>query len=171
MSLLIAHFVFSGPDLAYLYPDFKTVLRGEFKDGKIIKGQICSLIGSKCEKGIYIPTFTKPHGQVYEFENPGRKTMAKNPLLPDPWESSLAYVKASNLPQGGDGLFAKQKRPNGSVLSLYNGIRLNTASVLMEQRYGRSDYRIRLNAETDLDILKGSESIENYCATLAHKAR
>ena len=65
-------FIFTGPDLAYIYPDFKTVLRGEFKDGKVIKGQMCSLIGSKCERGIFIPTFTKPEGQVYEFENPTR---------------------------------------------------------------------------------------------------
>ena len=29
----------------------------------------------------------------------------------------------------------------GSVVSFYNGIRLNTSSVLMEQRYGPSMYR------------------------------
>ena len=88
-----------GPDIAYIYPDFKTVLRGEFKDEKVIKGQICSLIGSKIERGICIPTFTKAEGQVYEFEEPGRKTMAKNPLVPEPWEATLSYVKQSNLDQ------------------------------------------------------------------------
>ena len=41
-----------GPDIAYIYPDFKTVLRGEFKDEKVIKGQIYSLIGSKIERGV-----------------------------------------------------------------------------------------------------------------------
>ena len=102
-----------GPDIAYIYPDFKTVLRGEFKDEKVIKGQICSLIGSKIERGICIPTFTKAEGQVYEFEEPGRKTMAKNPLVPEPWEATLSYVKQSNLDQGGEGLFCKQKRPKG----------------------------------------------------------
>ena len=70
-----------------------------------------------------------------------RKTMAKNPLLPEPWEATLSYVKQSNLDQGGEGLFTKQKRPKGSILALYNGIRLNTSSVLLEQRYGHSDYR------------------------------
>ena len=88
-----------GPDIAYIYPDFKTVLRGEFKDEKVIKGQICFLIGSKIERGICIPTFTKAEGQVYEFEEPGRKTMAKNPLVPEPWEATLSYVKQSNLDQ------------------------------------------------------------------------
>ena len=40
----------------------------------------------------------------------------------------------------------------------------------MEEKYGHSDYRIRLNAEWDLDIPKGHESLEMYRATLAHKA-
>jgi len=160
---------FSGSDIAYIYPDFKTVLRGEFKDEKVIKGQMCSLIGSKSERGICIPTFTKPEGQVYEFEEPGRKTIAKNPLLPEPWEATLSYVKQSNLDQGGEGLFCKQKRPKGSLVAFYNGIRLNSSSILMEERYGRSDYRIRLNANRDLDIPKGYESSSKYCATLAHK--
>ena len=96
--------------------------------------------------------------------------MAKNPLLPEPWEATLSYVKQSNLDQGGEGLFCKQKRPKGSIVAFYNGIRLNSSSVLLEERYGRSDYRIRLNADRDLDIPKGYESSSKYCATLAHKA-
>ena len=40
----------------------------------------------------------------------------------------------------------------------------------MEKRYGHSDYRIRLNAEVDLDIPKGAESLEVYQATVGHKA-
>ena len=161
---------FSGNDLAFIYPDFKTVLRGQFKNGLLVKGQICSLIGSKCEKGIFIPTFTKPEGQVYEYEEPSKKVMAKNPLIAEPWETRHVYVKESNLPQGGEGLFAKESMTKGSLLAFYNGIRLNTASVLLEQRYGHSDYRCRLNAETDLDLPKGFESLGKYCATLAHKA-
>ena len=60
--------------------------------------------------------------------------------------------------------------PKGSIVAFYNGIRLNSSSVLLEERYGRSDYRIRLNADRDLDIPKGYESSSKYCATLAHKA-
>lgn len=161
---------FTGNDMAFIYPDFKTALRGEFKDGKAVKARMCTLIGSKFEKGMCVPIFTKGQGEAYEFEEPSRKSLGKNPMVPEPWENTLVYVKASELPQGGDGLFAKQLRPKGSMLAFYNGIRLNTSSLLMEQRYGHSDYRIRLNAEVDLDIPKGYESLEKYCATLAHKA-
>lgn len=161
---------FSGDDIAYIYPDFKTALRGKFKDEKLVKAQICQLTGCKFVHGIAIPTFTKPSGQVYEFEEPSRMRIAKNPTLPDPWEQSIAYVSPSLLPQGGDGLFARVFRPKGAVLSFYNGIRLNTSSLLLEQRFGHSDYRIRLHAEADLDIPKGFEDLNAYSTTLGHKA-
>ena len=34
----------------------------------------------------------------------------------------------------------------------------------------RSDYRIRLNGDWDMDIPKGYHQLKQYCATLAHKA-
>ena len=71
---------FSGPDLAFIYPDFKTALRGEFRNGNLVKTQMCQLIGSKQERGIYIPTFSKPNGQVFEYEAPSRKSIGKNPF-------------------------------------------------------------------------------------------
>ena len=71
---------------------------------------------------------------------------------------------------GGDGLYAKIPMKKGEVVAFYSGIRLNTSSLLMEKRYGHSDYRIRLNAEVDLDIPKGAESLEVYQATVGHKA-
>ena len=55
---------FSGQDLAYIYPDFKTCLRGAFRDARLVRGQLCQLIGSKVENGMYIPVFSKPTGQV-----------------------------------------------------------------------------------------------------------
>ena len=91
---------FTGSDIAFIYPDFETVLRGQFKDGKVMKGQICKLIGAKTERGWFMPVFTKPSGQTYEFEAPSKKSLGKNPLLQDPWEAERVYVKTSMLEQG-----------------------------------------------------------------------
>ena len=55
---------FTGQDLAYIYPDFKTCLRGAFSQGRLVRAQLCQLMGSKVENGIYIPVFSKPEGQV-----------------------------------------------------------------------------------------------------------
>ena len=46
---------------------------------------------------------------------------------------------------------------------------LSTSS-LAADRMGPSDYRIRLNAEIDLDLPNGFQNLSKYCATLGHKA-
>ena len=35
----------SGGDMAYVYPDFKTVLRGEFRDGVMVAGRETKITG------------------------------------------------------------------------------------------------------------------------------
>ena len=64
---------------------------------------MCQLIGAKCEKDFYVPIFTKPSGQTYEFEAPSKKSLGKNPLLQDPYEAKRVYVQTSKLEQGTDG--------------------------------------------------------------------
>ena len=158
---------FSGNDIAYIYPDFKTAIKGNFHNEKLVSGQMCEVIGSILEHGIRIPIFSQPSGSTYTYEEPSRKVIAKNPMIPDPWESEMVYVKESLLPQGGEGLFAKKDIPGKNLLCLYNGIRLNTASLYA--KLGSSDYRCRLNADVDLDIPNGFHKLSQYCATLAHK--
>ena len=63
---------------------------------------MCQLIGAKCEKDFYVPIFTKPSGQTYEFEAPSKKSLGKNPLLQDPYEAKRVYVQTSKLEQGTD---------------------------------------------------------------------
>ena len=159
---------FSGDDIAYIYPDFKTAIKGTFKDEKLVNGKMCEVIGSTLEHGIRIPIFSQPSGPSYTYEEPDRKKIAKNPLIPDPWESEMVYVKESLLPQGGEGLFAKKDIPQKNLVCLFNGVRLKTAALYA--KLTESDYRIRLNADVDLDIPKGSENLSEYCATLGHKA-
>ena len=85
--------------------------------------------------------------------------------------------------QAGEGLFAIDSLPSGSIVSLFNGIRLKTATVAAQNR-APSDYRIRLNADIDIDIPHECISLEVksyhiwpwhfslqvYSATLTHKA-
>ena len=57
------------------------------------------LTGSVLEQGMRVPIFSEPEGQVYTYEAPSRRQIAKNPLLGDPYETDLVYVKESQLPQ------------------------------------------------------------------------
>ncbi len=53
-------------------------------------------------------------------------------------------------------------------MSLFNGVRLRT-STWSSKNAPPSDYRIRLNADIDLDIPNDRITTDRYCATLAHK--
>ena len=88
-----------------------------------------------------VPIFTEPSGKVYSYESPTRRVIARNPLTPDPWESDQVYVKESQLPQGGDGLYAKQDLDKARLISLFNGVRLKTAT--LESKITDSDYRYK----------------------------
>jgi len=160
---------FTGDDIAYIYPDMKMAIRGEFKDEKLVSGQVCELLGVEVEDGIKKPVFSECSGKVYEYENPTIRNIADHPLLRDPWETERIYVDESELPQGGEGLFAKKDFVAGDIVALYNGIKIKTSTYASEHM-PHSDYRIRLNGDIDMDIPNGYHKISQYCATLAHKA-
>ena len=147
---------------------------------------MCELIGCYEENDVFIPVFSQPSGQTYEYEEPSIRNIANNPLLREPWEAERSEVKESLLPQGGEGLFAKRDIERREVVALYNGIKVKSGTYASEHmpRYlggltiriklvtltVRSDYRIRLNGDIDMDIPKGYHQLGQYCATLAHKA-
>jgi len=159
----------TGEDIAYIYPDFKMAIKGKFVDGILIEGHQCDLIGSYMDDGIMVPVFGEPRGPAFEYEQPSIRNIALHPLLRDPWEDQKIYVSDSMLPQGGEGLFAKRDIEKREVVALYNGIKFKSSTYASEHM-PRSDYRIRLNGDLDMDIPKGYHLTSQYCATLAHKA-
>jgi len=159
----------TGEDIAYIYPDFQMAIKGKFVDGILIEGHQCDLIGSYMDNGIMIPVFGEPRGPAFEYEQPSIRNIALHPLLRDPWEDKKVYVSDSMLPQGGEGLYAKRDIEYKEVVALYNGIKFKSSTYASEHM-PRSDYRIRLNGDLDMDIPKGYHLTSQYSATLAHKA-
>ena len=66
---------FSGDDIAYIYPDFKTSIKGKFLNEKLVSGQMCEVVGSTLEHGIRIPIFSHPSGPTFTFDEPSRKIL------------------------------------------------------------------------------------------------
>jgi len=159
----------TGDNMAYIYPDFKMAIKGKFKDGLLVEGYQCQPTGCYEDRGIMVPVFSKTFGPAYEYEQGTIKNIALHPLLRDPWEDTKVCVGQSNLPQGGEGLFAKKAIGLKEILAIYNGIKIKTSTYASEHM-PRSDYRIRLNGDMDMDIPNGFQSTDQYCATLAHKA-
>ena len=100
----------------------------------------------------------------------------------------MVEVRQSRLDQAGEGLFAKTDLPSRTIVALFAGVRLKTATVaarlscnkyylcqmslhmLHIRERPRSDYRIGLNVDLDLDIPDTCVDTSAYCATLGHKA-
>ena len=100
--------------------------------------------------------------------------IGKYPLHPDLWETDLVEVKTSFCegPSAGQGLFLKRNVQEGQIVALFNGLRyLSSRNNCQDDSPDQNfDYRIRLNGDTDIDIPPQYTSLENYCATLGHKA-
>ena len=127
--------------------------------------------------GVVIPTYSEVWGPTYTWDPATATRISSSPLLPDPWEASMVAVRTSSMEQvfwqhpsyylvlvtlpvqAGEGLFAIDALPCGSIVSLFNGIRLKTATVAAQNR-APSDYRIRLNADIDIDIPHECISLE-----------
>jgi len=159
----------TGPDIAYIYPDFRTAIRGEYLNGQLVSGRQCKVVSSRQVAGVVIPTYSEVWGPSHTWDPATATRISSSPLLQDPWEASMVAVRTSSMEQAGEGLFAIDALPCGSIVSLFNGIRLKTATVAAQNR-APSDYRIRLNADIDIDIPHECISLEVYSATLTHKA-
>lgn len=92
---------FSGNDLAFIYPDLRTALRGSFYREQLVEARLCHLQGCYFDaSGMARPKFSDfLQPQIYTFESPGKLNIAKHPLLRDPWENDMVCVKASRLSQ------------------------------------------------------------------------
>ena len=162
----------TGPTISYIYPDFRTTITGEFLAGRLVEGKECRVVSSRAEMGdtVIVPEYSDPVSPVTFTEDLATRTrISSTPLVRDPWEDKLVRVKESLLEQAGDGLFAREDLPSKTLIALFAGVRLRSSTVEARER-PRSDYRIRLNADLDLDIPDCSLSTDLYCATLGHKA-
>jgi len=158
----------------YLYPDLKTALVGNFDHGKMKTGHMVQLNSFRREFGIPIPQYSEKIETQgfpnYTFDQSTRLCISKNPFLRDPYEKRYVYVKESQVPLAGEGLWAKTDIKAGQLVALFNGVRQRHLWGVMSHELAWSDYRINCEKEVDLDILDEHIPIENYRATLGHKA-
>lgn len=74
---------------------------------------------------------------------------SRTPLEGEPYEKSAVYVKESNIPGAGEGLFARRKLAAGELVALFNGIKVfksSRFSVIKANSEDWSDYRLTLGA-------------------------
>lgn len=169
--------MFTGTNIAFLYPDLSTAIVGEWHDGHLVSGKSGRLTSLEEVQGVLVPGFTldeeSKEGNNYERWISTDKRMLCPPHQMDPYESTLVRVAKSEVEGGGEGLYAKRNIAAGTLIAYYNGIRMTK-----EQRtpYGDTGYAIFVEwAERGrrtgdhMDLPPEFHSSENYTSTLAHK--
>ena len=135
--------MFTGTNIAFLYPDLSTAIVGEWHDGHLVSGKSGRLTSLVEVQGVLVPGFTldeeSKEGNNFERWISTDKRMLCPPHQMDPYESTLVRVAKSEVEGGGEGLYAKRNIAAGTLIAYYNGIRMTK-----EQRtpYGDTGYAI-----------------------------
>jgi len=153
----------SDREAVIVMPGHTTAVRGVVLQDQFVRGFWHTVEGIKCwENGIPIPQLSQPVSKEVERRE---KDMWSSPLLCEPWEHQRVQARDSGIDDAGEGLFAKKSIKQGELVALMNGARSPPS---LHQEW--SEYRIKLDGDTDLDIPESLRSLSTYCATLAHKA-
>ncbi|TRY63349.1 hypothetical protein TCAL_10816 [Tigriopus californicus] len=190
---------FTGDNLAYIYPNLKTALLGQFKNGVMLRAQAAQLVALHLNeahimepemRATKVTPAIRPINQTpnpmqidsdragknedsfYSFCPSNSNEVCCNWLLSDPYESETVECLNSAVDGAGDGLFARTNLPQGTLVAFYNGLVIG-----LEESYANSNmnYQIYVDwANTDsssfVDIPLACIDKNMYCASYAHKA-
>lgn len=88
-----------GRDLVYVFPDFRTALRGDFaENGIMTAAKRAKVTAFRCRGGVLeIKTGKAKDGGEHDYfrENPGIKFITTTPTVMDPLEMSNVYISNS----------------------------------------------------------------------------
>jgi histone-lysine N-methyltransferase SETD7 len=170
----------TGTDITFIYPDLSTALLGQFTNGRLVSARTARLSATRLEDGILVPTFTVLSDRQFHHWPSSLDRVLCPPLQSDPYESRLVRVAASGMDGGGEGLFATQVLGAGTMAAFYNGIRIPAGSHNPHEATGYCifiDWGKQLpfpfpwvKEGEQIDVPEKYQSLEDYTATLAHKA-
>jgi len=170
----------TGSEYAFLYPDLQTALFGEWEDGALVSASPAQLVELSHDQGVAEPRFAICDDRHYHLWVSSSNKMRGPPHQPDPLETKMVRVADSAVEGGGQGLFANQDIPAGSIVAFYNGIRMTPEekspwedraySIVVEWEEKRLAFPFPWVSKADhMDLPPKYHSSENYTATLAHK--
>ena len=125
--------------------------------GKLLRGSEVKVLSIEIVNGIAMALFTKQTGLKSVILDMSTKyIISSTPLERDALELARVYVKLSNTPDSGEGLFAKAEFKEGDLVSIFNGIRVSPTTT-----DEWLDYKVNFNPELDLDIPVDMRRLEN----------
>ena len=125
---------FTGEDITYIYPDFQTGLKGIFIGGEVAAARAVIITEERCHNGIKeIRTKKIASDQTLWSKDIANTThITRYAKTVDPHERRSVYVGESQLPGGGEGIFARRTFMPGDLVSYFNGIRVTEDMMFYE---------------------------------------
>ena len=122
---MLFHYLVAGTDMVFIYPDMKTVLVGQFKDGIMIRSRPAKIAAERCNDGIKEIKISKikSDAPTFKYSRPTNMDIGDQPTVMDPYEKQIVYVNTTDW--GDDGLFAKRDIKKGELVAYYNGLLFN----------------------------------------------
>ena len=133
----------TGKDIAYVYPDFETMLVGEFKNGDLVSGyeaELEDLLPSP--NGLLKPLYEIKGHQIMTFSPSNGTFVGQGPITRDPMEKKFVYVSNSTIKDAGRGVFLKRKANKGQVIAYYNGVKMSDLESKLKFEDRKSQYRM-----------------------------
>ncbi len=166
---------FSGENIAYIYPDLLTAMVGTFHQEKLVEARSAVITDATVVDDVLTLQFSQPEPDSPAFTL-APSTSSSIPCdwqLDDPYERVTVLAKKSDVEGAGDGLFAKRDLPSDTIISYYNGLRIEAGEDYASSSY---NYQIYIDwSKTEegsafVDIPMECIDLEAYRASLAHKA-
>ena len=164
---------FSGDMIFYIYPGHRHALLGVFVDGVMMKAKGALLNSTFTYHSDRPPSYKLIDNEtVYKHDPSSHDYISSDPLLPDHYEQvrvTVQVVQPSTISGAGEGLFAKTDLGKGEVVSFYNGTRLSHKEV-DGREWSLNGNTISFNDNCVLDMPNECSTLDNYTASLGHKA-
>ena len=133
----------TGNDIAYVYPDFESMLVGEFKNGELVSGYAAELADfTSSPNGFLKPLYELKGHETMSFSQSNDTFIGQGPLIRDPMEEKYLYVSNSTIKDAGRGVFLKRKASKGQVIGYYNGVRMSDVESKLKLEDRKSQYRM-----------------------------
>ena len=127
---------------SYLYPDLETGYNGVFRHGVMVAARAAIIVADKVLDSILRVKVAEVWGPGREFKEASEETLSTLPLLRDPYEERLTEVRSSEVPGGGEGLFAKVDIEPGTLVAVYNGVKRGPYAEVSPESWDQCGYSI-----------------------------
>ena len=175
--LLIQSFNFRNRKSVFIYPDFSTLIVGEFRNnGILISGSVAAIHSITDSKQSWLVKLkiTEESGQVIKSDISTDSHFSWYPLSRDAYESKLVDICKSKIPNAGEGVFLKRNVTKGQVIAYFNGIRIKKSSAFSWNPFKKKsvfliDFQDENGEDIFLDIPEKFINSSQYNATSGHK--